>query len=134
LGHAERRRGLAEREHVGDPRRPVELPSRPISNTTAPTTEAKPTPHAITLIPAERTALLRCYRGPFTPALRLRAHVLLLADGRPWDDLARALYCSSRTIARGKARFERDRLAALTGATPGHRPAFAAAWAAAVVS
>jgi putative transposase len=91
--------------------------------------------HSITLAPDQRDTLLRYYRGPFDPRLRLRAHVLLLLDdGWPWDDIARALYCSTRTIARWRARFRRDGLKALPGLPTGAPRRFGAAWAALAVA
>jgi putative transposase len=91
--------------------------------------------HSITLTPAQRSTLLRYYRGPSRPPLRLRAHILLLlADGRPWDDIARALYCSTRTIARWKDRFQRQGLAALPGLPTGAPRRLGAGWAALVVT
>src|SRR5262249_29255938 len=52
---------------------------------------ARPVSPSITLTPAQRATLLRYYRGPFAPQLCLRAHILLLLhDGRPWDDIAGA--------------------------------------------
>lgn len=90
--------------------------------------------HSITLSPDQRDTLLRYYRGPFDPALRLRAHILLLLDdGRTWDDIAGTLYCSTRTIARWKDRFQRQGLPALHGLPPGPRRRFGGAWAALVV-
>jgi putative transposase len=77
-------------------------------------------PHSTTLTADQRATLLRYYRGPTDPRLRLRAHVLLLlADGRTWDDVASALYCSTRTIARWKRRFDQGGLEALRGSRPG---------------
>src|SRR5262249_35576198 len=81
------------------------------------------------------SALLRYYRAAGRPQLRLRAHILLLlADGRPWDDIARALYCSTRTVARWKARFRRHGLRALPGEPAGAPRRLAAGWAALVVT
>jgi transposase len=91
--------------------------------------------HSITLTPDQRSALLRYYRGAGRPQLRLRAHILLLlADGRPWDDIARALYCSTRTVARWKARFQRHGLRALPGQPTGAPRRLGAGWAALVVT
>jgi putative transposase len=91
--------------------------------------------HSITLTPDQRDTLLRYYRGPFDPRLRLRAHILLLLDdGRPWDDIARALFCSTRTIARWQARFRRGGLAALPGQPAGAPRRLGTAWAALVVA
>jgi putative transposase len=91
--------------------------------------------HSITLTADERDTLLRFYRGPFDSQLRLRAHILLLLhDGRPWDDIARALYCSTRTIARWQARFLSHGLAGLHGRTPGAPSRLPGGWAALVVT
>ena len=91
--------------------------------------------HSITLAPDQRATLLRYYRGPFDPRLRLRAHILLLLDdGWPWDDIARALYCSTRTIARWRDRFRRGGLAARPGQPPGPARRLGAAWAALVAT
>jgi transposase len=92
-------------------------------------------PSSIALLPEERNTLLDYYRCPFhDPHLRLRAHLLLLlADGHPWALIAAVLYCSTRTIARWKARFEQGRLDALLGRPRGPRPRLAADWAALVV-
>jgi transposase len=76
--------------------------------------------HSTTLSADQRDTLLRYYRGGAGPRLRLRAHILLLlADGRTWDDIAAALYCSTRTVARWKKRFDQGGLAALHGRRPG---------------
>lgn len=92
-------------------------------------------PHSISLTPDQRATLLRYYRGPFRPQLRLRAHILLLlADGRPWDDIAGALYCSTRTIARWKGRFQHLGLRALPGQPTGAPSRLGAGWAALVVT
>jgi putative transposase len=91
-------------------------------------------PHCITLTPDQRGALLRYYRGAAGPQLRLRAHILLLlGDGRTWDDIARTLYCSSRTIDRWQRRFRAGGLAALAGGPTGAPVRLAAGWAALVV-
>jgi putative transposase len=91
--------------------------------------------HSITLTPDQRGTLLRYYRGAARPQLRLRAHVLLLLDdGRTWDDIARTLYCSSRTIGRWRRRFRQGGLAALPGAPTGAPRRLAAGWAALVVT
>jgi putative transposase len=90
---------------------------------------------SITLSDAERNTLLDYYRSPrHDPELRLRAHiVLLLADGHTWAAVAAVLYCSSRTIARWKGRFEHGRLGGLTGRPRGPRNGFGLAWAAVAV-
>jgi putative transposase len=91
--------------------------------------------HSITLTADQRAALLRTYRGPFAPRLRLRAHILLLLhDGRTWDDIAAALYCSTRTIARWRQRFLRHGLAGLPGQPAGPPRRLGGAWVAVVVT
>jgi transposase len=91
---------------------------------------------SISLTDAERNTLLRYYRSAsLNPQLRLRAHLLLLlADAYPWATIAAVLYCSTRTIARWKTRFEADRLAGLTEQPRGRKPCAPADWAAVVVS
>jgi transposase len=90
---------------------------------------------SISLSTAERNTLLDYYRSSYhPPELRLRAHILLLvADGHPWATITAVLYCSSRTIARWKGRFQQGRLDALLGRPRGPQPHFAAHWAALVV-
>src|SRR5262245_65575636 len=83
----------------------------------------------------ERNTLLDYYRRHPDPAVRLRAHiVLLLADGRPWATLVAVLYCSSRTIARWQARFLQGRVDAVLGEAPGPRPRLTARWLAALLA
>jgi hypothetical protein len=56
----------------------------------------------------ERQALLEQYRHGATTRVRLRAHILLLlAEGYSWALIAGVLFCSTRTLARWKARVER---------------------------
>jgi transposase len=77
-------------------------------------------PSSITLNADERNTLLDYYRRHPDPALRLRAHIiLLLADGFAWATITTLLYCSSRTVARWQRRFHDGRVAALLGKTPG---------------
>jgi putative transposase len=77
-------------------------------------------PASISLHPDERNTLLDYYRHHADPALRLRAHIiLLLDDGLTWMAITAVLYCSSRTIARWQQRFARGRVEALFGHTPG---------------
>ncbi len=84
---------------------------------------------SISLRSDERKTLLQYYRHPVDPALRLRAHlILLLDDGYTWAAIAALCYCSSRTIARWHARFQEGRIPALFGLPPGRRPGFAAGW------
>jgi putative transposase len=91
--------------------------------------------HSITLTPDQRSTLLCCYRGAGQPQLRLRAHILLLLDdGRTWDDIARTLYCSSRTIDRWLKRFRDGGVPALGGQPQGAPRRLDACWAAIVVT
>src|SRR5262249_33713171 len=62
---------------------------------------------ALTLSPTQRNALLHHYRRHPDPAVRLRAHIILmLAEGQPWTIVATVLFTSPDTIARWKRRFE----------------------------
>jgi transposase len=89
---------------------------------------------SITLRPDERNALLDFYRHAADPALRLRAHIiLLLADGYTWQTIEAVLFTSSSTIARWQDRFLWERLPAIVGQAPGRRPFFPRHWAAVVV-
>ena len=73
-------------------------------------------PGSIQLTAEERNTLLDCYRSDPDPQLRLRAHiVLLLAAGYTWAVVAAVLFCSRRTIARWKKRFQEGRAEALLG-------------------
>jgi transposase len=78
---------------------------------------------SISLTADERNTLLDYYRAPGDdPAVRLRAHIiLLLAQGYPWATIAAVLFCSSRTIDRWQKRFARGRVDALFGRTRGSR-------------
>jgi transposase len=82
----------------------------------------------------ERKALLVCLRRPHDPHLRLRAHIiLLLADGHSWATACAVLYCSSRTIARWKARYDREGVWGLLGRPRGAPRRFSCHWAALAV-
>jgi transposase len=71
---------------------------------------------SLSLRAAQRNTLLRYYRGHSDPAVRQRAHIILmLADGHPWSLITSVLYCSDRTIARWKHRFEDGGADALCG-------------------
>ena len=64
---------------------------------------------SIALSPGQRKRLLALYRKEPDPLVRLRAHiVLLLADGHAWSVICAVLFCSTATIGRWKARFERS--------------------------
>jgi putative transposase len=89
---------------------------------------------SIALSPPERNTLLDYYRAHPDPALRLRAHlVLLLADGHTWALITAVLFCSSRTIARWKRRFQDGRIPALLGLPHGAPARFADRYAQVVV-
>jgi transposase len=88
----------------------------------------------IALCPDERKTLLDYLRKHPDPHLRLRAHIiLLLADGSTWALITAVLFCSSRTIARWKGRFDEGRVPALLGRPPGAPCRLAAHWADTVV-
>lgn len=62
---------------------------------------------ALTVKSAQRRALLDHYRHDPDPAVRQRAHIILmLTDGLPWATICTVLFCSSRTIARWQQRFQ----------------------------
>jgi len=83
---------------------------------------------SIRLTAKERKTLLEHYRKPTDPAVRLRAHILLLlADGHPWQDIETMLFTSTRTISVWKRRFERKRIDAILG-EPRGRPAVLLVW------
>ena len=78
---------------------------------------------------ADRKTLLEYYRKHPDPAIRLRAHIiLLLAAGYPWMVIASMLFCSTRTISRWKQRFLRDGLAGVTDERRGRPAIFAVFW------
>lgn len=90
---------------------------------------------SITLRPGERNALLDYYRRHPDPAVRRRAHlILLLADGHAWALITAVLFCSSQTIARWQRRFEHERVAGLLGRPRGAQACFGASWVAVVVA
>ena len=73
-------------------------------------------PSSLSLRPAQRDTLLRYYRRHPEAATRLRAHIILmLAEGHPWSLIGAVLYCSARTIAACKRRFEVGGIDALVG-------------------
>jgi transposase len=74
------------------------------------------------------------YRGHADPAVRLRAHIiLLLADGHTWGLITTVLFCSSRTIARWQKRFQQGGLAALSGQPRGAPVRYGRYWLSLVV-
>jgi transposase len=73
-------------------------------------------PSSLSLRTAQRKTLFCYYRRHSDPAVRLRAHVLLmLAEGQPWSLITSVLYCSTRTIAYWKHRFEDGGVDAIFG-------------------
>ena len=73
-------------------------------------------PSSLSLRAAQRNTLLRYYRRHPNAATRLRAHIILmLAEGHPWSLIGSVLYCSARTIAKCKRRFEGGGIEALVG-------------------
>ena len=82
----------------------------------------------------ERAKLLDHYRHATDPGVRLRAHIiLLLVEGHSWAVIASILFCSTRTIARWKERFEPGRIPALLGKPRGARSAWGTRWVAVLV-
>jgi transposase len=89
---------------------------------------------SIVLSAEARNALLDAYRRDPDPAVRFRAHiVLLLAAGYPWATITAVLFTSPSTIARWQARYREGGPDALLGRRPGCRPRFAADWIAVAV-
>ncbi len=89
---------------------------------------------SIHLKPSERKTLLQHYRKSTDPSVRLRAHILLLlADDRPWSQIAAMLYTSTNTIRRWKDRFQREGLDGLLESRRGRPAVFLYWWAALVV-
>ena len=83
----------------------------------------------------QRDELLRISRKDTDPELRSRAHIiLLLAEGHPRDTIEAMLFCSSRTLDRGKKRFEDQGIEGLTGRKRGRPFRFSLAWVAVLVS
>jgi putative transposase len=88
----------------------------------------------ISLTSHERNVLLDTYRSDANPQLRLRAYILLLlAEGYTWATISAVLFCSTRTIARWKDRFEQNRVDAVFGSRRGRVPSLATAWVASMV-
>src|SRR4051794_10319836 len=88
----------------------------------------------IPLSAEERKTLLHYLRRHADPHLRQRAHViLLLAAGPAWSVICRVLFCSSRTVARWKGRFEQGRVGTLLGLPQGAPPSYGPRWSALAV-
>lgn len=89
---------------------------------------------SVSLGPAERKRVMDLYRRHCDPAVRQRAHViLLLADRWSWSQIVALLYCSTRTVDRWKKRFEAEGIDGLLGRPRGRRSRFAAGLIAIVV-
>jgi putative transposase len=85
------------------------------------------------MTPAHRQALVEQYRKGADPRTRLRAHIiLLLALGYSWTLIASVLFCSTRTIARWKARVEVQGVGAVLGPPPRSQPRVESWWGAVV--
>jgi putative transposase len=85
--------------------------------------------YCIHLTEDERNTLLDYYRSDSDPQLRLRAHILLLLDaGYTWAVIAAVLFCSRRTIARWKRRFQQGRVPAVLGRPRGARRRLGQGW------
>jgi len=86
-------------------------------------------PFSISLPCEQRNIVLDYYRRHPDPAVRLRAHIiLLLADGHSWSLITMVLFCSSQTIARWKTRFEEGGVPALLGQPRGRSRRFGVYW------
>lgn len=80
---------------------------------------------SIALPSRDRKALLDLYRRDPDPAVRLRAHILLLlAQGYPWAGIAAVLFTSTSTIARWQSRYQQGGVSAVFGRRPGRRRPF----------
>ena len=80
---------------------------------------------SVSLGRAERKQLLGWYRRSRDPAVRLRAHILLLlAAGHSWSLIADMLFCSTRTMSRWKSRFEAGGIEAIVTETRGRKVIF----------
>ena len=89
---------------------------------------------SIQLKSKERKTLLEHYRKASDPAVRLRAHILLLlADGYPWSQITAMLFTSPRTISRWKQRFERDGVQAVCRVRRGRAAVLGVWWVAVVI-
>jgi putative transposase len=91
-------------------------------------------PSSITLRADQRNRLLDSYRRHPDPAVRLRAHIiLLLSEGYAWSAIAAVLFCSTRTIGRWQKRFRRGGVDALLGEPRGRPTTGGGRWVAVLV-
>jgi len=89
---------------------------------------------SISMKSGERKTLLEHYRKSTDPAVRLRAHILLLlADGYSWRGIETMLFTSARTISVWKRRFERQGIDAVLGEPRGRPTIFLVWWMTLVV-
>jgi transposase len=89
---------------------------------------------SISLSARDYKTLLHCYRTSRSPAVRLRAHILLLLHERvTWNLIATLLFTSPSTIARWKQRFETQGLAAITEEQRGRPRRLSWKWLAIIV-
>ena len=88
----------------------------------------------IHLTSGDRQALLAHYRCSADPAVRLRAHILLLLDaGHPWATVSTVPFCPLDTVSRWKRRFEAEGVDAVFGRPRGRPRSGAHFWASLVV-
>jgi transposase len=92
-------------------------------------------PGRISLCTRDRKALLDLYRRASDPQVRLRAQILLLwHEGYAWTLMAAVLFTSSSTINRWRQRLLAGGLDAVVGPRRPRASAWAAWWAALVIS
>jgi putative transposase len=92
------------------------------------------TMNSIVLAASERQTLLAHYRRTTEPAVRLRAHILLLLDaGHPWATVCAVLFCSPSTVNRWVRRFETEGVNAVFGRPRGRPFRLPQFWAVTVV-
>src|ERR1043166_9085034 len=89
---------------------------------------------SIRLAPKERKIVLEYYRKARDPAIRLRAHILLLlAEDYSWREIAGTLFTSTRARDRWKRRFEQKGIDAVIGQPRGRPVVFLVWWMTMVV-
>src|SRR5271169_1286963 len=82
----------------------------------------------------QRRRLLELHHSSPDPAVRQRAHIiLLLADGHTWALITAVLFCSTATIARWKDRFEQEGVGCLAGQCRSRQSTLFQTWAATAV-
>jgi putative transposase len=89
----------------------------------------------LSLTTAQRDELLQVYCKDPDHELRFRAHlILLLAGGYTWDIIEARLFWSSRTLDRGRKRFEAEGIEGLTGRKRGRPFRLGLGWIAVLVT